>query len=417
MMLRRSPFRWLVLAGIMLFLAGLLFDILAGKSGNAHLVLGIPVKPTLSSMYGSKKDSLPEQVAFTLETDSIHVNKIPSVFELQVREIKQEFSNSVHTSIVPPSSLIKSYALVPMKIHKIEGTDYRFRLKQFYPDFTFHYSYPENKDTIPPRAPGITINLVNAGKEDVVTLRSDKPNLRKLDDVAGLGYVLEFFWTISQDSLYVIMKDTAVHGNKIVFAGKDQKIYWLTEDRVDSMKMENKFYPVPGKEGVGFTILQYFPDVHWLKAEPATRSEKIENPVAQVEIWKLGEGAQNLFLYPNEGDRHGGEWRVPGKNWILTCNADHKMLVDACHCKVNYNDTLREVMTTKAIQGPQVLSIGKMNMELTECDPAGMWVNMRIWTSPGHYFKWTGLVMALASFLGLWFQGKKIMNRNNKLRE
>lgn len=413
MMLRQSPFRWLVLAGIMLLLAGFLLDRLLGKTGNVHLVLGISSNPTLSSGDLQKSDAI-SRLDANLKLDSILIGNNQPGYELQVREIDEEFSQSVHANINPPSHLLAGYPLSPIKIHKVADTEYRFRLKQFYPDFTFKYTYPENRDTLAPNAPGITLNLVTPDKEDVVTLRADKPNLSKLDDVVGLGCGLYFFWTLSQDSVKLVINDTALNGNKILLVGKDKKVYWFFDGKLDSTALENKFYAMPGKQGIGFTVLQVFPDARWLKAEPGTKSDHLLNPVAEVEVWKLGEGAQSLFLYPNAGGRHGGEWKVPGKNLVLTCAVDHKMLVDACRCKLNVHDTVQHVMATKMMQGDQVLSFGRTNLKLTECDPAGIWVNMKIWTSPGYYFKWTGFVMGLASFMGVSLQGIRKGTRAKK---
>jgi hypothetical protein len=104
---------------------------------------------------------------------------------------------------------------------------------------------------------------------------------------------------------------------------------------------------------------------------------------------KSGEGAQNLFLYPNIGGRHGGEWKVPGEHIVLTCKIDHKMLVDASQYKLTIHDPLQKDKTSKMLSGKEVFSFEGMNMQLTECDESGIWANMKIWTSPGHYFKWT----------------------------
>ena len=359
-MLRQSPFKWLVLAGIMLLIAGFLLDLLLGKTGNVHLVLGMPSNPTLFSRDLQKSDAISRSVV-NLKIDSIQVEKDQPGYELQVREIDQEFSQSVHANMNPPSHLLAGFPLSPMKIQKVADTEFRFRLKQFYPDFTFNYNYPENRDTIPPNAPGITLNLITPDKEDVVTLRSDKPNLRKLDDVVGLGCGIYFFWTLSQDSVQQALSDTALDANKILLVGKDKKVYWFFDGKLDSTSLENKYYAIPGRQGIGFTVLQVFPDARWLKAEPGTKSDQLLNPVAEVEVWKLGEGAQTLFLYPNAGGRHGGEWKVPGKSMVLTCAVDHKMVVDACQCKLNVHDTVQHVMATKMIRGRNVLSFGKTN--------------------------------------------------------
>ena len=407
-MLRRSPFRWLVLAGIMLFFAGSLLDITLSQKGILHLVLGIAVNEFHQTGSPNEKDSLPGQLGFDVQLDSLQLSDYEPKYELQVRETDQGFSKQIHTSILPPAHLVTAFPLSQMKIRKIADTEYRFRLKQFYPDFAFQYTYPENQDTIPPRAPGITLNLVTPGKEEVVTLRSDKPNLRKLEDVVGFGCTLEFYWTMARDTLNRINPDSGKSQNKIVFVGKDKKVFLFLDDGSDSLSLEyNRFYAIPGKDSIGFTILQSFPDARLLKAEPISKSGKLLNPVAEAEVWKLGGGSQNVYLYPNAGGRHGGEWRVPGTDLVLTCALSHEELVNAAKCMLSITDSLHQVKMSKMANASQVLSYGGKKLTLSECDPGGIWANFKVWTEPGYNFRLTGIVMALAAFLGILLQGLK----------
>ncbi len=90
---------------------------------------------------------------------------------------------------------------------------------------------------------------------------------------------------------------------------------------------KDRFYGIPGKDSIGFTILQCFPDVKLLKAVPSSKSDKLNNPVAKVEVWKLGGNAQEIFLYPNSALRHGGDWRVPGTNLLLSLSLSHEQVL------------------------------------------------------------------------------------------
>lgn len=408
MMLRRSPFRWLIWAGIMLFLTGLLLNMMLSKKGTMHLVLGMPLHQIQHPAQFKEKGDIPEALGFSLQLDSLRISTYNPSYELQVREVDQAFSQGIHTSLLSPSKLVEAFSFTPMRILKIRDTDYRFRLKQFYPDFSFQYSYPENTDTIPPRAPGITLNLVTPTKEEVVTLRSDKPNLRKLDDVVGFGCVLEFYWTISVDSLYRMEPDSGKMANKIVFVGKDRKVFLLFNGKTETLSFENNhLYTIPGKDSLGFTVLQSFPDASLLKAVPVSKSEKLLNPVAEVELWKLGGGSQNLYLYPNAGGHHGGEWRVPGSDLILTCSPSHEELVNVSTGFISIIDSVHQVNTPKILNGHQVISYGGKNFSLTECDQGGIWANISVWSSPGHYLKLSGMVMAVAAILGIWLQELK----------
>jgi hypothetical protein len=400
MMLRRSPFRWLVLAGILLFLTGLLLDHYYGQREIIHLVLGMPGHSLQDGIQQEGKKDFQEESELSIQLDSFKVKSYKQGYELQVREIDQEFSQTIHTNIIIPSHLQESFPLSPMKIRKIEDTEYRFRLKQFYPDFSFQYSYPENKDTIPPRAPGITLNLRTARKEEVFTLRSDKPSLHKLDDVVGLGCSFEFFWTFSQDSLVQINPDPAKKENKIVFAGLNNKVYFLFDDHIDSASIAlNLFYPIPGTDSSGFTILQSFPDASLLNAIPVSKSEEMINPVAEVEVWKLGGRSQYLYLYPNIAGKHGGDWKVPGTNSILSCSISHEAVVNASTCKISLSDSTQRFRVSKVLNGHQVISYAGKNFRLSECDPEGIWANVSVWTAPGLYFRIAGILFELMAFL------------------
>lgn len=418
-MFRQSPFRWLVLAGIMLFLSGMLLEYLSGVKGNAHLVLGIPARHFTVFRNQDQGDPIQKELAVSLQVDSIQLNDFVSSYELQVRQFDEETSPSIHSALPPSSHLLSTFPLVPMEICKIGDTEFRFRLKQFYPDFIFQYSYPENRDTILPRAPGITINLQTPGKEEVVTLRSDQPKLQKLDDVVGLGYTIEFFWEIPDDILHVQKADTGLMERRIVFAGKEKKVFIRRNSNWDSMSMEsNRFYSLPGSDSIGFTILQNFPDARWLKAVPGSKSEQLNNPVAEVEVWKMGGGAQSVFLYPARGSRPGGEWKVPGSNLQLTCNLSNKVITDACQCKMIIQDSVHGNNTYRWLHGSQQIQINGLRFRLTECDPSGIWSNFQVTSSPGFHFQWTGCIIGMASILGIWFQGlrqvRKKTERNTK---
>jgi len=402
MMLRQSPLRWLVLAGIMLFISGWLLDSVLGKRGIIHLTLGIPVHQIRSEGQSKENNVLNGDLGFVTQLDSLQLKTISPKYELQVREVNEGFSQEIHTNILPPSRLTAAFPLSQMKIRKIGDTEFRFRLKQFYPDFDFQYSYPENRDTIPPRAPGITMNLKTTGKEEVVTLLSNQPKLHRLDDVVHFGCSLEYFWTFSKDSLTQLNSDSGKIDNKIVFAGKDKKIYFHFNGKMDSAALAvNHFYPIPGKDSIGFTILQCFPDVKLLKAVPYSKSEKLDNPVAEVEVWKLGGGAQNVYVYPNAAGRHGGEWRVPGSDLLLTADISHEDLVDACTCVVSINDSIRQVKVTKVLNGHQVISYRGNNIQLSECGRDGLWANLEVWRAPGHYFKIAGAFLTLGALFML----------------
>ncbi len=187
MMLRQSSIKWIGLVGIMMFLAGLLVNVFTGKKATLHLILGMPVSQTRPSIQEQGNPQQEMKLGFTVQLDSLQTASFLPVYELQIREMDQQETEDFHTNVNPPSFLLASYPLIPMKIRKIGKIEYRCRLAEFYPDFTFTYTYPQNQDTIPPRAPGITLNLIHPGTEEVVTLRSGTNNQNRLEDFAHLG--------------------------------------------------------------------------------------------------------------------------------------------------------------------------------------------------------------------------------------
>jgi hypothetical protein len=341
------------------------------------------------------------------------VSSLPTNYELQVRENEKKFDVQNHPNILAPSQLIHAYPLQPMKIRKVGDTAYRFRLKQFYPDFTFKYTYPLNEDTIPPRAPGITLLLNTREGEEAVTLRSDQPQRNRLDDVVQLGILFEFYWIATLDSLDRMHSDSALPEDKVVFSGKDKKMYRRINGIVETMTMEkDHFYSIPGKDSLGFTILQCFPDANLLKAVPATRSEKLNNPVAGVEVWKKGGYSQEIFLYPIHLDRPGGKWDVPGTSLNLTLSLGHDEVVKSCRCYVSLEDSVRQVRTSGLFEGRQSVSFGGKKLRLKECDPGGFWATLEVQKRPGYYFRVMGLIMTIVAFSGF-----VLLRKANKTKE
>jgi hypothetical protein len=234
MMLRQSHINTIGLAGIMLFIAGFALDFFFGREGIVHVKLGMTGDRIRFLQPKQEGTPASDTLGFTVKLDSFHIFPFSPKYELQVREIEQEGTKQFHPASLPTTRLKDVFPLEPMKIQKLGETDYRFRLIEFYPDFTFTYTYPEKTDTIPPRAPGITLQLNTSLGEQIVTLGSASPYKDKLDDVVQFGYTLEFHWDVLPDNLLSASPDTGATKNKIIFRGNEKKVYFLTNGELDS---------------------------------------------------------------------------------------------------------------------------------------------------------------------------------------
>jgi hypothetical protein len=402
-MSRQSTILWTGLTGILLFFAGAILDYWRGYEGNVHLTLATPEQlirnPALVTI-----DSSPSAAdSFSLRLDSLKILPFSPAYELQVRKADQAFEQQYHPTVIRPSKLENVYPLQPMKIRKIGHSDYRFRLKEFYPDFNFEYTYPLHQDTIAPIAPGITFNLKTSSGEEIVTLQSNQPKLHKLDDVVQLGCVFEFFWEKSPDST-AVHADSLSAENKIIFSGAAKKILFQFNGRTESMPLElNRFYSIPGKDTLGFTILQCFPDIAFLKALPASKSRKANNPVAGVEVWKLGGRSQEIYLYPTSSAKPAGQWNVPGTDFLLSLAIEHEKMVRNSQSYIVLEDTEEGVHKRLMFQGAQTLTYKGNQIKPIECDVSGYWITLAIQRNPGLYLKISGGIVLIFTIFFLFF--------------
>ncbi|HJW30140.1 MAG TPA: hypothetical protein VJ508_12950 [Saprospiraceae bacterium] len=415
MMPRRSTLYWIGLLGIIFFVGGYVLNKSPGNSRILHLSLGTPVHRLMNGSPEQSLDTLP----FSIRLDSLNIGKEPGspVYELQVRQADKTFDEEIHQAIQPPSRLVSAFPLVPMKIRHAGDSPYRFRLKAFYPDFTFKYTYPENRDTIPPKAPGITLQLKTKDGDQVITLRSGQPGLNKLDDIVHFGMPLEYFYGISEDSLQTLSGSTDTIQNKIIFAGKTGKMYFFLNHQLETRSLDiGQFISIPGKDSLGFTVIQNFPDVHFLKAIPATKSDGLLNPVASVEVWKLGSYSSEIFLYPFSYNRQGGQWSVPGTNLILTLGLEHYAMARRCTYSIMVADSVRHTNETKKIQGNRGFSFRNRTFRLHECDPNGLWANLVVGSSTGLYFRLLGIGMVIAVLAAMVWQKTNHNNRDMSIK-
>jgi hypothetical protein len=314
--------RPLLMSGLVLLMAGGATLIFNRGHGRIRLVTGIS-ESRLVLADGSDTSML----AFSLVLDSIRADAVIPEYKILVWAADTAARSHSGTSTAF-SGLVDEFEPDTMVIRQVGESDYRFRVVELYPDFTFRYTYDADKSTTPPAAPGVTLDLRSPAGSQIATLRADQPGKHTLDDHAGLGCVFEYHWMLDADSLARELLHTDQPINKVFFSGADNRVYFLVDGKLSEDALEeNRRYTLDDNKDKGFTVLVHFPDAAYLKAVPATASADFNKPVARVEIWRKGGGAQEIFLYPNTNGRIGGDHRVKGTNAVLTLGESPKALL------------------------------------------------------------------------------------------
>lgn len=337
--------------GLAVLLAGLLANYFCSLEGKVNLQAGR--SSTLSVADGPDSTSGDQHTGLDLilRLDSLTIHPHTEEYEVLLHKRDTSVSKNLNQTELTSYKVIGQYSLKPMRIRKIEKTDLRFRLKEFFPDFTFEYSYPENRDSIDAKAPGITLELNIDEEPTVVTLREDLPNRNKLDDVVNFGSSLAFYWDIPYDSIKSFSKEVLLNGNKIVFSGSNQKVYFLFNEGIEEQVLkEHTYYKIPGREGIGFTILYCFPDMAYLKAVPSSKSAELLNPVANMEIWKIGEGAREAFIYPEKKGRNGGNFFIPDSDYMLSLGISPQDAIKSCDCIISLQNKDGEILKSLTLR-------------------------------------------------------------------
>jgi hypothetical protein len=306
-----------------IILLGFWIDHFYGYKGIIQLETG--ESKSMVSLYGGPNNQITDSTAlpFRIRLDHFEFEKHDPDYRLQIW--RQDTSwHAQHTSMGEKEpEILASLPPVPMKIYRIYGTNLRFRLKEFFPNFYFDYSYPKVTDTIAAKSPGIMMDIKTPVGDATVQLRSDLPERNVLADYETLGAWLEFHWETPANLVQQLEKISAGAGgaahNKIVFAGKERLIYASIGGKVSTEKIETgKFYPLPDRDSTGFVVRYVFPDAAYLKAVPANKSNELLNPVAKVEVWdKTKPGSEETYLYPGLGGRKSSIFQIPGSPYFL----------------------------------------------------------------------------------------------------
>ena len=312
-------------------------------------------------------DSLKQKLGIQITLDSLTLRDYHPEYELSLRKQAEPNPSIGSGSHVLQDELIGTFPLEPMQIRSIEDSDLFFRLSAFYPDFIFTYTYPDHRDTISPKAPGITIELKTSEGNHVATLLSGDKSKYKLKDILGLGVEFQFFWEISADTIRQILAKEG-QTKRVIFSGHDGKMFVLQEGSFEEKEFkENTFYTFPGHENTGFTVLTCFPDMAYLKALPSTSGDQLNNPVAHVEIWHEGGPAIDAFVYPDRAGRKGGDFAIPASPFKIGLQEDPMIKVQNCDCYLSILDKEKNALKQMPFHSGQKKSYKGFNLRPIGC--------------------------------------------------
>lgn len=391
-----------MLTGLILLGTGLALNQFKGQQGTLRLREGQQVGLALNSDATEDEeteatDSGTDTLGYVLTLDSLSIRPFTPEYHIEVwQKDDSESQNATMNAAGMYSKKVDAFDLQPMKIHKIGDSQFRFRLSTFYPNFQFTYAYPENRDTLQPVAPGITLELHIPGQEPLMaTMLSDQPSRSKLDDVVGLGCSLAFYWTLPADTLAALTASTAQAGARMVFVGETHKMYFLQQGTSQEQPLnEQQYYPLPGKDSAGIKVLFCYPDASLLKAVPSTRGEVMRNPVAAIEYWPLGGRYQEAYIYPESATKKGGAFTVPGTSYRLILATDQALANKYCDCQLTFARKGGADPEPIALRGGASQSVHGYRFTPVECSKghSGMLV-LEVAKMPGRMLFISGLVL------------------------
>ncbi|MBK9982304.1 MAG: hypothetical protein IPP15_07750 [Saprospiraceae bacterium] len=397
----------ILLTGLVIAIAGILINYFSSMAGVITLHTGQTSRLSASSDTDTTSSDHKTDLDLILTLDSLTIHPYHPDYVIEVRQRDTTIMKDIPIIGLPPSKIIDYFSLTPMKIRKIGKTDLRFRLKNFFPDFAFEYTYPDHSDTIKPKAPGIILELKTKGGPQVVTLRSNHSKSYKLDDVVKLGASLEFYWDLPLDSIAKFSANNDTTTKRIVFAGATGKMYFLFNGKMDERPFKEKFfYGIPNQDSAGFTILHCFPDIAYMNAVPSSKSDVLVNPVAQVEIWKLGGRGHEAYIYPETNGRKGGEFPIPDSDYMLSLGIDQEKVVQNCDCIFSIKNQAGDVLKTLALHAGIPGSFHGYKFKTVACNTELQNdVTIKVTRHPGNIIILIGVLLSLAA-IGLLYVKK-----------
>lgn len=405
-------------------LVGFWIDYFSGFRGIIHLEEGqaknvVQVYKGHSSYVGDST-TLP----FRIRLDHFEFEKHDPDYRIQIWRMARNphampvSEHEMHET--PTPEILASLPLEEMEIHKIYGTDIRFRLVEFYPNFQFEYTYPSVTDTIEAKDPGVQLELKTQYGDAALQLRANQQGRNKIADESILGAWLEFYWELPAELSEGLSKqpidEKMAQTNRVIFDGKNRKIYELMLGDLVVKPLEmNKFYPMPGQKASGFTVLQLFPDAAYLEAKPVSKGAELLNPVARIEVWdKTVPGSQEAYLYPSGDLRKGGQFMIPNSDYFLALESFRDRETKFYKSDLSVLDENGDAVKQQAIKVNEPMLHGGYRFYQTDYDPNNpSYSGIGVSHEPGLYLIYFGFFVLVAGVTQM-FYGKL---RNRKASE
>ena len=402
----------------LLVLAGFWVDYFYGFRGIIQLETGQNTR--LVRIFEGSTNTIVDsmELAFDLQLDAFESEKHDPDYRMQIwRNVDVPQSETIHNQGPSTDMRPEIVASVPLemgKVNHIYGTEFYFRLSDFFPNFQFDYTYPENADTIEAREPGIFLEMKTSLGETVLQMRSNDPKHNKLEDYTHLGSSLEFYWDLPEELSQGLFKKTVERTeeevDRVVIVGAEEKVYYLVDGDLTVEKLEkDRYYPFPNKENSGFSLMLLFPDAAYLGAEPASKGDELLNPVAMVDVWgKDWKTYQEAYIYPSGGSLKGGIFSIPGSPYFLALESLKSRETKYWKSTVSVLDEEGQVVKTDEIKVNGPMLHQGYRFYQTDFDPRNPnYSGIGVSHEPGLYIIYFGfVVLAVGCFL-LFYHRRK----------
>ncbi len=395
--------------GPVIVLAGFWVDYFYGFRGIIQLETG--QSTNVARIYAGSTNYIKDstELPFHIRLDKFEFEKYEPDYRIQAwrntAEPSPQPTAAGHAHSGGEPEIVATFPLEQGKIRRIYGTDVRFRLTEFYPNFKFDYSYPEVNDTIEPRDPGVLLALKTPFGDADLQLLSNRPGRNTIADVNHLGAWLEFYWEAPAELSQALNGRTDpkwAEVNRVILLGSAKKIYYLESGNLREEPLEaGRFYTFPNKEDIGFTMRYLFPDAAYLQSVPATDGDELLNPVARVEVWeKTKPGSREAFLYPGGGAR-GGFYLIPGTPYFLALESFKDKETKYWKSSLSALGESGEVLKSREIKVNEPMLFGGYRFYQSDYDPNNpSYSGIGISREPGLYVIYFGFtVLVLGCFL------------------
>lgn len=307
--------------GPVIILFGFWWDYYAGFRGLIQLVKGKETNHVWVYHRNTNRvqDSL--KLDFKLLLNHFETQKFEPDHRIQIWERSSTPPKPREALNTASSRILTTLPLKIDKPWKIYNSDISFELKEFYPNFYFEYSYPNDKDSVEAKDPGILIEIRTPHGSNIVQLSGNQPGKNQMNDPI-LRTTFEFYWELPDDlseKIELPVPNQNWEGkNKIILAGKEKKIYEIYQGKLTTRDLSsNTLFPIHGNDKSHYSIVHLYPDAQYLSAGPATKNELQQNPVARLEISRdAWDKTQDAFIFPHKGEGN-GQYLIPGTSYFL----------------------------------------------------------------------------------------------------